>query len=529
MSETVTRYWGNLKQYWDKFSQTQKITFIATIILFLLTISIVTYNLSKTEYALAFTDLPAADAAAITSYLDNAKIPYRLSADGKSIGVPRNQAAEVKIGVESQGLNQNGSLGYGAFKQSSFGMTDNEFKIKHLEAIQGELQQLINANVAISSSKVLINLPEESVFVRERALEQATASVVLQIKPGHYLDQNKIDTIYNLVSHSLPNLPIENITISDQYTNQLVYSKTEPGHLSAATLANQQFQVNNQFRSDIEKNVTSLLSKFFGPDKIIVSVVSTMNFDQKRSHQSLVEPVNLIDQKGIEISLQEISKSYIGESTVNGGVAGTGLTDIPSYPGTSDNGRSSSEENERIVNYEVNRIINDIESAPYIVKDLTINVGIEPPDINNADSLGQETSDQVERILVNIVRAALADSGREYTEEELGKKVSVFAHQFASTAPAPAMNANMNWLYAGAGALAVALVGGGAAAAVARRRRAARIAQEQIETPTTRMEYPTIDLDQETAEQQARKQLETLAKRKPEEFANLLRAWLVDE
>lgn len=527
MNETVTQFLGNVKQYWNRFSRTQKITLIATVVLFVLTISIVSYNLSKTEYALAFTDLPPSDAAAITGYLDSAKIPYKLSADGKSIGVPRNRAAEVKIAVESQGLNQNGSLGYGAFKQSSFGMTENEFKIKQLEAIQGELQQLINSNVAISGSKVVINLPEESVFVRETALEQASASVVLQVKPGYFLDQTKIDTIYNLVSHSLPNLPIENITISDQHGDPLVYSKSDSSILTSSTLANQQFQINQQFKKDIEKNVSSMLGRILGPDKVIVSVVSTMNFDQKRSHQSLVEPVNVIDQRGIEISLQEISKSYTGEGTTDGGIPGTGLTDIPTYPGAAESGRSSSEENERIVNYEVNRITNQIESAPYVVKDLTINVGVEPPVIDDVGSLTAETREQIEKILVNIVRAALADNGQAYTDEDLGKKVSVFAHSFATSAPANVVNTNTNWIYAGAGALAVALLAGGAYT-VARRRRARQAAAEEFTAPV-KMEYPTIDFESEKAEHQARKQLETLAKNKPEEFANLLRTWLADE
>jgi flagellar M-ring protein FliF len=529
VNETVFQYWNNVKQYWDKFSRAQKITFLATVILFILTVGIISYNLSKTDYALAFTNLQPSDAASITEYLTSAKIPYELSPDGKSIGVPRKQVAEVKIAVESQGLNKTGNLGYGEFKQSSFGMTDNVFKVKQLEAIQGELQQLINMNNAISGSKVLINLPDESVFLRNDSQEKASASVALQLKQGYVLDQAKIDTIYNLVSHSLPNLPVENITISDQNGDPLVYSKLAPGQMSSTNIAAQQFKINNEFRSDIQKNVTSMLGRILGPDKVIVSVVSTMNFDQRKSHQALVTPVDTINQRGIEISLQQLSKSYSSEGGASGGVAGTGITDIPTYQGTTGSGKTDSEENQTTTNFEVNRITNDIDSAPYVVKDLTINVGIEPPVKEDPNSLTQETKDQVQQILVNVVRAALADSGQPLTDEDLNKKVTVFSHSFASTATGIPTNQNAYWLYSLLGALAMALIIG-PWVIIARRKKAARLAAEaEAAEAANKVELPTIDMENVTSDNQVRKQLESLAKKKPEEFVNLLRTWLVDE
>lgn len=529
MNETVLQYWNRVKQYWNQFSRGQKITFLATVVLFILAAAIISYNLSKTEYALAYTDLQPSDAAAIKSYLDGAKIPYQLSADGKNIGVPRNKVAEVKIAVESQGLNKNGHLGYGAFKQSSFGMTDNEFKVKHLEAVQEELEQLINSNEAVSDSKVLINLPEQSVFLRTDQAEQASASVVLHVKPGYILDQPKVDTIFNLVSHSLPNLPVENITISDQNGDPLVYSKSAAGTLSTASMASQQFLINNQFRSDIQKNVTSMLGRILGPDKIVVSVFSTMNFDQKKSHEALVTPVNTVDQKGIEISLQELSKTYTGNgASPDGGVPGTGPTDVPQYLSGAASGKTDSEENQRTVNYEVNRITNDIVSTPYVVKDLTINVGIEPPVKDDPNSLTPETRQAVQQILVNIVRAALADNGQTYTDAQLSQKVTVFAHAFANPAAGAANKAvNPYLLYGGLGAAALGLMAGGLY--LARRRRSRTLPAEADLPVPSKAEYPTIDLDQANSENQVRKQLELLAKRQPDEFVNLLRTWLADE
>ncbi len=195
MNETLARYWARIKQYWNGFSRANKITIVASVLIMIATIGIISYNLSKTEYALAYTNLQPGDAAAIKTYLDTAK-KYRINSvrTEKSIGVPRNMVASVKLDVESQGLNKNGNVGYGAFdSKSSMTTSDKEFNVKYINAVQGELQQLINQNQAIGSSKVLISLPEPDRFLPANQ-DKASASVVLNIKPGYVLDQAKIDT-----------------------------------------------------------------------------------------------------------------------------------------------------------------------------------------------------------------------------------------------------------------------------------------------------------------------------------------------
>jgi flagellar M-ring protein FliF len=500
----------------------------ATVAALLLAVGIITYNMSKTEYSSAFTDLQPNDAAAIKNYLDTAKIPYKLSTDGKSIGVPTNQVAAVKIAVESQGLNKSGSLGYGEFQTNSMlGMSDQVFKVKLVEATQGELQQLIDSNTAISSSKVLINIPEQGVFLNDDK-EKASASVVVQIKPGYSLDQGKIDTIYNLVSHSVKDLPIDNITISDQNGELLPYSKSN-GEVAGASKVTSNLDLNRQFQTDLQKQITSMLGTMLGRDKVIVNVFSTMNFDQQTSHQQLVTAPNTIDQKGLEISLQDAQKSYTSDGGASGGVVGTGSTDVPNYPASSSSGKTNSEEKTTTVNYEVNRITNDIISTPYVVKDLSINVGIEPPNPNDPTSLTQDTKDAVQKALVNIVRAALADNKTTYTDAELANKVTVIAHSFVRPDTA-GTSSQTKWLTFGGIALAALALGGIGGYVLVRRRRSQQLEEDlAAAAEPAKAEFPTIDIDNVTNENQVRKQLETLAKKRPEDFVNLLRTWLVDE
>lgn len=525
LNESILQYWNRAKQTWNNFSKNQKILFLSTIILMAVSIPLIVYNLSKTEYAVAFNELQPNDAAAITDYLNDSKIPYVLSTDGASISVPRSQVASVKIGVASQGLNKNGAMGYESLKESSFGTTDNEFSIKKLSMVQGELQQLLNSFDSISSSKVMITLPEKTAFASPGKTEQATAAVVLQVKNGYTLEASTIDAMYRLVSNGVKNLPVENITITEQNGQLLPYSKANGVADSASTVA-MQFQIRKQFEQDIRNNVTQLLSKIIGPGKVVPMVTASFNFDKRTEHQALVTPVNEVDTKGIEISVQQIQKSYTSDNGAVGGVAGTGETEVPTYPGGSSTGKSSSEENQSTINYEVNRITRDIESSPYVINDLTISVGVEPPDVNNPESLSANTRTEIEKLLVNVISASLANSGRTFTAEELAGKVTVFAQPFGDTAVAGSANST-NWLLiGGVGAAAVALAAAGGYLVSRRRRK--RQEEEELAVPA-RIEQPTIDLETVTNDNQVRKQLETLAKKKPEEFVGLLRTWLVDE
>lgn len=501
--------------------------FIATIVILLAGIIFVTAKMSQTKYTLAFTDLKPNDAANIKTYLTTNNIPFQLSADGKSIGVPESQAASVKLDVEAQGLNKNSSIGFGAFRTTSpFGTTDREFDVKYVDALQGELQQLIETNESISSSKVLISLPKDTVF-NDPKVEQATAAVTVALKPGYQLNQAQVDTVYKLVSHSIKNLPVENITISDQYGQPLDYSKN--GDLSTNLNAiGKNFDINNQFKNDLQRNITNLLGTLFDRDKVIVSVISTMNFDQVRSQEKLVTPPNKEAQTGLEISLQQAHESYTSDGgSTPSGVPGTGQTDVPSYPGTTNNGKTQSEKDSKIVNSEINRITNDIVATPYVVKDLSITVGIEPPIKDDPNSLTQGTKDAIQSALASIVRTALADNKQTYTDADLAKRVNVIPHAFATKASG--ITQTQKYLtYAAIGLAALLLGGAIVAIALARRRKRLQLEEEQLTIPA-KTEYPSIDLESGQNENQVRKQLESLARRKPEDFVNLLRTWLVDE
>src|SRR5690625_6941079 len=85
-----------------------------------------------------------------------------------------------------------------------------------LDAMKTELANLMKGIEDINDAKVLINLPEESVFVSE-ASSEASASIILHTKLGYEFEDRQIESLYHLVSKAVPNLEPENIVIRNQH------------------------------------------------------------------------------------------------------------------------------------------------------------------------------------------------------------------------------------------------------------------------------------------------------------------------
>ncbi|REK57896.1 MAG: flagellar M-ring protein FliF [Thermobacillus sp.] len=525
MNERLAQYRERVAQYWQQFGKKQRIYLAATAGgLILLTIVLI-YLFSRTEYELAFQNLDATDAAAIMEHLNAEGIPYKLGNDGTSISVPASVASRVKVEIGSMGIVRNGSIGFESFRNSGsqFGMTDNEFNVRYRDALNGEVQRLLNSMEGVQRSNVLINLPEESVFLNDER-DEASASITIEFKRGFRPTQEQIDAYYNLVKTAVPNLSVENITISSPQGELIASEKAGGGVNFASTAAEAQFRIQRKYESDLKREIQQFLGQMVGIENLAISVNSTLNFDQKTSVENLVQPQEG-STTGVVIS-EEIHNRTTTGTTGPGGVAGTGETDIPGYDAIDGSSTSSSEETSRISNYEVSRIQNQIVSAPFVVKDLSIGIGIQE------GVFTEENRAFVMDYLTRLVRTQLAQSGLDLSNDDVVvSKVSLISQPFVQDTAGGSSGVPLPTILAIAGALAAILLV--ALFLYLRKRRLDRIAAEEeaaaLEAEQPKVELPTIDLDQVTTETQMRRQLEHFAKRKPDDFVNLLRTWLVDE
>lgn len=169
--------------------------------------------------------------------------------------------------------------------------------------------------------------------------------------------------------------------------------------------------------------------------------------------------------------------------------------------------------------------------SPYKIRDLGIQVMVEPPDANDTTSLPQESIDDISNILGTIVRTSIdkTSTGGELTDEDIQSKIAVSVQPFKGKKQATevAQTSIPWWIYA---------VGGGLLAVIilliffvmrARKKKQEEEVEEIIQPVTS-----VADINEEQQESEGtirRKQLEKMAKEKPEEFAKLLRTWITED
>lgn len=530
MKERLTKIGTDLKQFWSSRTKRQKTTYIGSAIAIIGLAAFITFFMSKTEFVPLYKDVSRAEIGRIKEELDAQGVQSQIAPGGTSILVPKERVDDLLVTLAAAGFPNSGTIDYSFFSQNAgFGTTDNEFNMIKLSAMQTELANLIKGIQGVKDANVMITLPTQSVFLNE-AVQSASAAIMLNTEPGHQFTEPQITALYNLVSKSLPNLSTDDIVIMNQYSE---YFDLKSGSNTSGANVVDQMELKKTIERDLQRKVQMMLGTMVGQDKVIVSVTTDIDFKQENRQENLVDRVDE-DLDSLAISVQRITESFSGNGATAGGVpAGEDPTDnITNYvEGDTTNG--DYERLEETINNEVNRIRKDIVESPYKIRDIGIQVMVEPPDVNDLTSADTVTGD-IRSILQTIISTSIdksylpADIPEQYWDEKIAISSQVFNGKMVS-AQESQQTAIPWWAYAiGASLLVVIAI---LAIAYFRKRKREQEMEESIviEEQREALNVDDINTEQETEATLRRKQLEKMAKEKPEEFAKLLRTWIAED
>jgi flagellar M-ring protein FliF len=529
MNETVKKYQTQMKTFWSGRSKKQKIIMGISVLAVIIAITVASFFATRTDLVPLYSNLSPSETGTIKENLDGRGIQSEITDGGSTINVPKKQVDTLKVELAAEGIPKSGSIDYSFFSENAgFGMTDNEFNVLKLDAMQSELADLIKGVDGVQDAKVMINLPEKEIFLNDQA-QEASASIVLNTKPGIDFDPKQIKSLYHLVSKSVPNLPTDNIVIMNQYFEY--FDLENQSNSFAGGDFTQQMNIKREIERDLQRQVQNMLGTLIGFNKVVVSVSTDIDFTQENREENLVEPVDEENMEGIAVSAQRITETYTGEGADAIGETGVGQDDVPNYEEGTSGSNGDYERVEETLNNEVNRIKREIVESPYKVRDIGIQVMVEPPDSEDPNSLPQDRVEDIRQVLSTIVETSIdKEAAPELTEEAIEDKVVVSVQQF---------NGKMEfdeeakpflpwWTY---------VIGGILLAVIAlliffmiRSKKKKEQEEEFIyEETEEQIDMPDVNDEPETESSLRRKQLEKMAKEKPEEFAKLLRTWLADE
>ncbi|WP_214482679.1 flagellar basal-body MS-ring/collar protein FliF [Bacillus sp. SM2101] len=523
MNETMNKYKEKLSQFWNARSKTQKGGMIGAIALFGIVIVIILFLANNTSLQPLYVNLSPQETGQIKATLDSRGIESTVADNGTSILVPTEIVDTLMVELAAEGIPESGSFDYGDFgNNSGLGTTENEFNMLKLDATQNELARLIEGIDGVDDAKVMINLPQPTLFVNEVG-EEASASIVLQTKLGYKFDQENVRALYHLVSKSVPNLPTDNIVIMNQNFEYFDLNK-ENNFSDGAIIANQ-LEIKREVERDIQRQVQQMLGMMMGQDKVVVSVTADLDFTKENRIENRVEATT-DDNEGIAISAKTIRETYSGEGAQAGGIP-AGDNDLTTLQSSANNENAGEYERiEETINSEVDRITKEIVESPYKVRDLGIQVMVEPP-VASGDTTAVP-KDDIQDILSSIVRTSIVlDDGDKLTVDDAKDKVVVHIAQFNGKPvfSAPSKPLIPPWIYI-VGAILLAIIILLVALLLYNRSRAT----EEIDmTDQSKIFLPDVNDEKETETNVRRKQLEKMAKDKPDDFAKLLRSWLAED
>lgn len=528
MNERLLQYRELGKEKWNGLTSKQKWMIVSVAMFLLISLGLYIYIASQPVYRPLYDQrLSEQEVGTIRQELEAQGVPYRITGNGTGIEVPEKQAQDVIVDLAAQGIPSQAGINTEIFSGTgSFGITDRQFDVLEKDALQLELKKMLERVRGVRNAQVMLTLPEESVWVTETP-DQATASVIVDVEPGTRLSPEQVRSLYYMVSRSVKQLPLANITITDQYSNLLELPDANAAQASLSEYE-QQEKIKAEVEKKIQQNLYNLLGTIMGRDKIIVHTAVKMNFAKETRVENRVEAPDQENNEGLIISAQKLSKTFNGQGTPPGGAAGAGQNDVPSFPGAGPQGTNSEyEELSDTVNREVDRITRNVTESPFKVEDIAINIGVEPPD---GGQLDEQTIASIRQVLGNVVRVTLSE--KNLNQEQVDQRISVFPRPFSGKVVAEQPSTFSSTLLYGTGAVALLALGAVAFLIFRRRRQVQRQAEGEdfpdLPSPQS-FEVPDLQYAEDSDEVVVRKQLEKLARSKPDEFAVLLRTWLAED
>ncbi len=290
MGESIKQLLLQLRNIWDKLNGTQKVILGMTAVITLaglIGISMWSSGSSTGSggYTTLFVNVESEDAAKITDALKDMKLPYKFDNNGRTVLVPKEQLYEARMQMARLGLPQSGGQGYEIFDKLQLGMTDFVQNLNYRRALEGELSRTIESLKEVDKARVHVTIPKPSLFTEKK--EEATASVIIKLKPGEEIEDKQVRGIAFLVASSVEGLKSRQVTILDIHGNMLTKGFADN---AVAEQTDHNLTMQNSVEKQLEQKVLDIFNGLLGPNKTRVKIAAELDFDQVQKSVESYDP-----------------------------------------------------------------------------------------------------------------------------------------------------------------------------------------------------------------------------------------------
>ena len=329
------------------------------------------------DYKVLFSNLSDKDGGAIVAQLTTLNVPYQYAEGGGAILIPADRVHDVRLKLATQGLPKGSVTGFELMETSRFGITQFQERLNFQRGLEGELTRSIQALASVQNARVHLALPNQNGFFREQ--QKPSASVLVTLHPGRFLDRAQIAGIVHLVASSVPELQPSAVSILDD-TGKLL-SQSPDGSGNAVDV--QKLMYTQQIEQQYTRRILDILEPVVGKDNVRAQVTAEMDFSQTESTSEQHRPNQGADTGAIR-SQQVVESTGAQQPAQPSGVPGATSNQPPvaaaapvnganpaPVAGNGQQGAAPGGKRESLTNYEVDKTVRVTRGSNSAIKRLT--------------------------------------------------------------------------------------------------------------------------------------------------------------
>lgn len=312
------------------------------------------------DYVALYSDLDTQDAAQVLVALESIDVKHRVDERSGLISVPADRKHEIRLRLANQGLPAGGQRGFETlYASQEFGTSSFMETARFHRALEEELSQSIATLDSVRAARVHLAIPKRSTFIRSQ--KKVNASVLINLKPGRYLNEDQLAGIVYLVASSVPELDPKGVTVVDQ-KGGLLSGREKQGSIAEGL-------EQHRFQREVEQKyidaIREILAPVLGEDSFSAQVSADLNFTTVEETSERFDPNSTVLRSEQMVSETGVPVIAAGPVEV--------LSDAPP-------GDAQAEEQKMVRstrNYEVDHSISRIREAPGSVKRLSVAVVVD--------------------------------------------------------------------------------------------------------------------------------------------------------
>lgn len=381
MNEWFKRVAARIKELWSKWSPLQKGILIGVIVVaVVLLILLLSLNASPATVPIinrAITD--QAQLQRITNRLDQEGIVYSVSADGMLTAPNRERALEARAIIVREDLLPSNTDPWNLFDIERWTITDFERNINLRRAITAQVEQHIESLADIDNATVSLVLPERATFSEDQAPTTASITIIPKVGSNIREDRKAIEGLVKLVQFAIEGLQRENITITDQ-TGRILNNFDDMAAFDDLELRKRELALKRQLEAEYTNLIKSRLATIVTPGRIEVPKVEIdLDMGKWTAEKEEFAPITVradnpntpFDETetvlSIERSRSNFEENYTGTAFVPQGPPGQEPNIPPAYQDLSTLGGNYTR-TDSVINSEINSTRTTQTGSPTIKK-----------------------------------------------------------------------------------------------------------------------------------------------------------------